>query len=1078
MRTSGESILGPLFTWAERCPDKLLFAFLDIDGHTTASYTYSQFIGRTTDIAAHVRHNLRVAPGDRVLLAYPPGLEVICAFFACVRLGLLPVPVYPPAGQGFRTSLERMNFIARDCGAAAVLTDRTYYWSIKVNQTRDRIATFKFSRDAVSRLPWVVTTDADANQSLDFPAVQADLLFLQYTSGSTSDPKGVMVSHRNLLDNCDAVVDHLPVGVSWLPQYHDMGLIGYYIFFALKGGTTYGFSPLDFIRRPALWLETISKVRGTASSAPNFAFEYCLRPGKLPPETFEGLDLSSLRFLMTAAEPVRAAVFRDFAARFEPYGLDPGSLFAAYGLAEFTLAVANYGRRFLQINRADLTHGTVKMAEPGADAVTLVSCGRPLGSTDIRIADDSEVPGGQIGEIWLRGASKCQGYWNRAELSKAVFEAELPGHPGTWLRTGDLGFMHGGELFVCGRKKDVIIVRGQNYHPQDIELLVEADPRVRKGGVAAFGHDDEGREKVVVVAELADPRALPDSRAVNSRVLKGLGVAVDSFVFIRARSIPKTSSGKIQRHLARRRFLEGKLEIVSQVAAGGGFDLAGPATLADAPGSAVRRDLGGFASMLGQLGLTGSETWTLGEAGLDSLGLVEFSHALQEQLVALGYGDLAGEADIQALQNIAICELTDLLADLAGATPLAQVRFKRALAELRQEHRSTTVEMMKRDARLRFDPGHLPRVPGATPPGILLTGGTGFFGPFLLASLLRQTDEDIHVLVRAQDEAHGKRRLLEGLADCLEGPVPTGWEGRIRPLCGDLGKVNLGLGTDRWTDLAESLGTIVHNGAVVHYLYDYSRMREANVGGTQEVVRLAMSHRPKVLNHISTTFIFGWSVQETLRERDTNMDLDLLDFGYSQSKWVSERVVQDAMARGLAARIFRPALIAPSVSGAGHNFDISIRLLAFMLNNRIGTTAQNQVSFSPADLAADNIVAISQIPESVGGTYHVTRDEFASMRDVLAIFGELTGQSFTHYPLEEFVPEVISRCGPDDLLFPLLEFFVRSIEKITAMEFKRYDNAQYRRFRDASRHGRADPPLTDVVQGILRYMRRKAIVSV
>ncbi|MBM3273631.1 MAG: thioester reductase domain-containing protein [Candidatus Sericytochromatia bacterium] len=1078
MRTSRESILGPLFRWADRCPDKLLFSFLDIDGRTAASYTYSQFIGRITDIAVHIRGNLRAAPGDRVLLAYPPGLEVICAFFACVRLGLVPVPVYPPAGHGFRTSLDRMNFIARDCGAAAVLTDRTYYWSIKVNQTRERIATFNFGRDAVSRLPWIVTTDADDGQSGDFPDVQADLLFLQYTSGSTSDPKGVMVSHRNILDNCDAVVDHLPVGVSWLPQYHDMGLIGYYIFFALKGGTTFGFSPLDFIRRPALWLETISKVRGTASSAPNFAFEYCQRPGKLPPETFEGLDLSSLRFLMTAAEPVRAGVFRDFAARFEPYGLDPRSLFAAYGLAEFTLAVANYGRRFLRIDREELARGAVKIAEPGSDAVTLVSCGRPLGSTEVKIVGGAEIPDGQVGEIWLRGASKCQGYWNRPELTRTVFEAELPGQPGTWLRTGDLGFLNGGELFICGRKKDVIIVRGQNYHPQDIELLVEADPRVRKGGVAAFGHDDDGREKVVVVAELADPKALPDSREVNSRVIRNLGLAVDAFVFIHARSIPKTSSGKIQRHLARRRFLEGKLEIVSQVAAGGALEPALSAGLCETSEPPGRRELGGFAAALAQLGLTGSEPWTLGESGLDSLGLVEFSQALQAQLAALGYGELADEADVGALQNIAISELTDLLADLAAANPLAQVRFKRALGDLRQEHRRATIEMMKRDSRLRFEPGHLPRVAGATPPGILLTGGTGFFGPFLLASLLRQTDEDILVLVRAGDDEHGKRRLVEGLADCLEGPLPAGWEGRIRPVCGDLAKVNLGLGTERWTDLAESLGTIVHNGAVVHYLFDYPRMRDANVGGTQEVVRLAMSHRPKALNHISTTFVFGWSVKETLLESDTNVDLDLLDFGYSQSKWVSERVVQDAMRRGLAARIFRPALIAPSVGGAGHNFDISIRLLAFMLNNRLGTTAQNQVSFSPADLAADNIVAISRIPESVGGTFHVTRDEYASMSDVLAIFGELTGQKFTNYPLQEFVPQVISRCGPDDLLFPLLEFFVRSIEKITAMEFKRYDNTEYRRFRDASPHGRADPPLADVVQGILRYMRRKAIVSV
>jgi acyl-CoA synthetase (AMP-forming)/AMP-acid ligase II len=264
------SILGPLHQWTERQPDTLLFAFLDGDGRTTESYTYAQFLQRTTDIASHISRTCPVAPGERVLLAYPPGIEMVCAFFACVRLGLIPVPVYPPTSQGFQAARDKTDFIARDCQAAAVLTSRAYYWSMKLNETRLNVATLSITRGYVSTLPWIISTDADQGARANFAEVHSNLLFLQYTSGSTSEPKGVMVSHGNILDNCDAVVDHRPVGVSWLPQYHDMGLIGYYLFFALKGGTTYGFSPVDFIRRPALWLETITKYRGTASSAPNF----------------------------------------------------------------------------------------------------------------------------------------------------------------------------------------------------------------------------------------------------------------------------------------------------------------------------------------------------------------------------------------------------------------------------------------------------------------------------------------------------------------------------------------------------------------------------------------------------------------------------------------------------------------------------------------------------------------------------------------------------------------------------------------------------------------------------------------
>lgn len=1070
------SILGRFYEWTERNPDQLLYAFLDIDGHTTESYSYAQFLQRTTEIASHIRRTYPMGPGERVILAYPPGVEMICAFFACVRLGLIPVPVYPPTGHGFQAALDKTDFIARDCQAAAVLTTRSYYWSMKLNETRNSVATLSLRRSKVSKLKWIISTDADRGARADFSDAHSDVLFLQYTSGSTSEPKGVMVTHANILENCEAVVDHRPIGVSWLPQYHDMGLIGYYIFFSLKGGTTYGFSPLDFIQRPALWLETISKYRGSASSAPNFAYEYCLRPGKVPAATLEHLDLSSLRFLMNAAEPVRAHVVRAFIEKFEPYGLNPKAFFSAYGLAEFTLAVSNYGKTIQAFDRAALRQHIVQPASPdaaAADTTTLVSCGRTLGATEVKIVDVTATPREaserRVGEIWIRGPSKCRGYWGRRELSAAIFEARLPGDlvdEPTWLRSGDMGFVRDGELYICGRSKDMLIVRGLNYYPQDIELLVEEDDCIRKGCVAAFACEGESRETLVVVAELKDRHRVPDARELNRRLLQELGVEAESFVFIEARSIPKTSSGKIVRHRVRERWLESRLTVLSQVDS----DVA-----ADNPGGEQPRD------WLRRFGLTGDETWTLRDAGFDSLKLVEFSMALEQQLEMHGDSDLSHAVDLRVLQKIAICELFDLLDQVAAAAPHAKLRFKRALSDLGREHRAVEAETMRRDTRLRFDVASLPMTAGAASAGVggvLLTGGTGFFGPFLLASLLEQSPDDIHVLVRANPgDAMG--RIREGLmsvsADGLS--CPEGWERRVHPVCGDLSAPNLGLTAATWRTLAESVHTIYHNGALVNYLLDYYAMREANVGGTNEVVRLAMSHRPKVLNHISSTFVFGWSVQETIAESDTNAAMDRLDFGYSQSKWVSEQVVREAMRQGLHARIFRPALLTPSVHGGGYNFDISIRLLAFMINHGISTTAQNQVSFTPADLAAGNIVAISRVPESVGATYHVTRDEYASMVDITTILGELTGETFRNYALPAFVPEVIKRCHPGDILFPLLEFLVRSVDNISAMEFKRYDNRHYRRMRDASPFGKADPPLHDVVLGMLRFMRKHGLVN-
>ena len=1076
-----QSILAPFYSWVDRNPDQLLYAFLDVEGRITEAYTYAQFKQRTADIAAYLRQTHPLKPGERVLLAYPPGVEMICAFFACVRLGLIPVPVYPPAGNGFQAALAKTDFIAKDCDAAAVLTDRSYYWSMRLNEMRHRVTSLSLKRSVATRLDWIVTNDAPVGGRVDFEDAHSSVLFLQYTSGSTSEPKGVMVSHQNILDNCFAVVDHRPIGVSWLPQYHDMGLIGYYLFFAMMGGTTYGFSPFDFIRRPALWLETITKYRGSASSAPNFAYEYCLRPDKVSDATLASLDLSSLRFLMTAAEPVRADTCRAFLRRFEPCGLDPQSFFAAYGLAEFTLAVANYGRVARAFDRSALTQNVVRPARaaaPPTEVTPLVSCGRPLGKTEIRIVDVAgesarQAAAGRVGEIWVRGPSKCAGYWGRPALSAGVFDARVPGDPENepgWLRTGDMGFLHDGEVFLCGRRKDMLIVRGQNYYPQDIEVIVEGDARIRKGCVAALTCEAEGRETLVVVAEVKDKRRLPDARELNLRLLQGLGLTASAIVFIEARTIPKTSSGKIARHLVRDRWLAGQLPVIDRV------DL--EAETQDWQGPEHR-------AWLARFGLRGDETWTLKDAGFDSIKLVEFSHALKLQLESEEHLDLAAAVDLRVLQKIAICELMELLDQVMAAAPHARLRFRRALSDLGEEHRALEAEMMRRDC-------HPERCEGSAFPGdiagtrdaraigngpILLTGATGFFGPFLLSSLLEQTGDDIYVIARGNGEA--MRRVGEGLRSTSPDgeSMPVGWERRVKLLHGDLSAPKLGLRENEWRDLADRVATIYHSGAQVNYLNDYPTMRGANVGGTNEVIRLATSQRAKVLNHVSTTFVFGWSAKETLFETDSNAEMQYLDFGYSQSKWVSEQVVLDAMRHGLDARIFRPALLTPSVHGGGDNFDISIRLLSFMIAHGISTTARNQVSFSPADRAADNIVAVSRIPESLGGTYHVTRDEYATLADITEIMGQITGREFRYFPLRDFVPEVIQRCRPGDILFPLLEFLVRSVDNIAAMEFKRYDNSGYRRFRDQSPFGKPDLPLEDVVHGILRFMRRRGLVE-
>jgi thioester reductase-like protein len=1076
-----DSILDKLDSLGDQHPQRLLYSYIDVNGHPIGGYSYEAFLRRTKVIAGHLRKGHGFHSQDRLLLAYPPGLEMICAFFGCVRAGLIPVPVYPPSSRDFQSALYKMVHIAKDCQAAGILTSKEYLGSLKTNLARSGVSACGVDVDYVSGLRWVVTEDfVDMISDETFNGA-SQILFLQYTSGSTRDPKGVMVTHENILHNCPLVIDHdAPVVVSWLPQYHDMGLIGCYLYPALTGGSTYGFAPTDFIQRPTLWFDAIKTYGASASAAPNFAYDYCLRAGRLSKESLENCDLSSLRLLMVAAEPVKPDTYTRFLQAFQPYGLRSESFFVAYGLAENTLAVSLRGRNIISVNKNAVALGkarmTTEVSEIGA-ATQIVSCGIPLPGLTVKIVDPEKhvaLEPGRIGEIWIAGGSKCLGCWNDPELTYKLFHARLvddsPYDDG-YLRTGDMGFFHDGELFVCGRIKDMIILRGQNYYPQDIEAVVEkASGLVRANCVAAFQINEDTEPALAIVAEVRNPKALPDALKIAAAVRNYLNVEVALISFIAPRAIPRTSSGKIMRHKTKHMWLTGQFTVLSEFSREKDD---GPSS--DCVGQSP------FDVLKARYNLTGRESYNLVEAGLDSMDLVVFMHEIKELLKNKDADMLARQVDISLIQRVSVAELFQLAEQLERAPEEALGPLRQTLAAFREEQRAAEQRMMKNDAKLIFEPpalAPLPEVPVLN--NVLLTGGTGFIGPFLVKSLLEQTDAKVHVLVRASDEHQGKQRLraaMESMGSC-PAELMQMFESRVIPVCGDLGQKELALTREAWDFLANEIDTVFHNGATVNYLLNYDRMRDANVLGTNEVLRLAFEGQAKSFNLVSTTFIFGWAVKKVLYETDFNENMELLDFGYSQSKWVSEQVVMDARRQGLPARIFRPALVSPSIAGGGNNFDIAVRLVAFMVNHGIGVDALNQVSFVPADITANNIVAIATTPGTENKTYHVVRDDYANMLDITGLITKATGRQFEVFSLPDFVPELIRRCRKEDLLFPLLDFLVNSVDNISAMEFKRYESSCYQAARDASEFGKPDPSLEDTVNGILKFMHRKGIISV
>src|ERR1700729_1087172 len=1080
------SILGRLDRLADEHPDKLLYSYLDVNGDPLESYTYASFLRRTKAIAAHLRKDGRFAAQDRLLLAYPAGLEMICAFFGCVRAGLIPVPVYPPSSRGFQSALYKMVHIAKDCQAAGILTSRDYQASLKTNLARSGVAASGIDVDYISGLPWIATEDF-VDAIADRPtADHSNILFLQYTSGSTMEPKGVIVSHENILSTAPLVIDHTePVVVSWLPQYHDMGLIGCYLYPALRGGTTYGFAPMDFIQRPILWFDAITTYQATATAAPNFAYDYCLRAGRLSRESLEACDLTSLRVLMCAAEPVKADTYTRFLEAFQSYGLKCESFYVAYGLAENTLAVSLGGRNIVSVNKRALALGKARMITEVSEidgATQIVSCGIPLPGIDVKIVDPEghfALKPGQIGEIWVAGSGKGQGYWNNPELTLKQFRARLvddtPYDDG-YLRTGDIGFLHDGERYVCGRIKDMIILRGQNYYPQDIENVVEKSSNlIRHNCVVAFQIQEDSEPALAIVAEVKNPKSLPEARKIAAAARNYLNVEVAVISLIAPRAIPRTSSGKIMRHKTKQMWLQGQFAVLSDFSRE--KDAGNCGSISDMHST--------FAELKARYNLTGQESYNLVEAGLDSLDLVVFMHELKELLKDKGAELLARQVDIGVIQRVSVAELFELAEQLEHAPEEALVHLRHSLASFREEQRAAEKEMMRNDRKLIFEPPVPEPMPEIAkkipvPKQVLLTGGTGFIGPFLIKSLLEQTRAKIYVLVRCSDEKQGKQRLRAAMASM--GPCGAGlmevFESHGIPVSGDLGQPKLGLSHEVWDFLASEIDTVFHNGATVNYLFNYDLMRDANVLGTNEVLRLAFEGRPKEFNYVSTTFVFGWAVKSVLYETDLNENMELLDFGYSQSKWVAEQVVVDARNRGLSARIFRPALVSPSVTGGGNNFDIAVRLVAFMVNHGVGVDTLNQVSFVPADIVANNIVAISTTPGTANMTYHVTRDDYSNMMDITGLITKATGRQFETFRLPDFVPELIRRCRKEDLLFPLLDFLVGSVDNISAMEFKRYDSSSYQKARDASVWGKPDPSLEDTVNGILKFMYRKGIISV
>lgn len=548
-------------------PDATLFTFVDDDGADAMSLTHREAYEAGAAVARALRERLGVRPGAAVLLVFPPSGDFVAALIGCLLAGAVAVPVAPPDPLRPGEDLERFARAAADCGARVALTSGAYHRARMVGRLRGLVV-----RPTV---PWPDLTwhsvDASRRERAGAPptAGEGDVAVLQYTSGSTSDPKGVMITHGNLEHQLACNAEDLGLtaasrSVLWVPHFHDFGLISG-ISSALYGnGRLWLLSPLAFVRRPAVWFDVMSRVRATHTAAPTFAYDLAVR--KTTPAQRRRWDLRDLAVAMCAAEPISPKTARAFVDAFADAGLRRDAFCPAYGLAEHTVGVTVGGRAVARVSR-DALERERRATTPrdDGDAREFVGCGRPSRGVSVRIVDPERcvaLGDDVVGEVWVDSPSKALGYFRREADTRETFRAGLDGE-GAWLRTGDLGFVREGELFVCGRRKDLLILRGRNLHPQDVEDTARgAHDAVRPGGVAAFTVEgDDGAEALVLVVEVraeAESQAAAVARAVRARVAEHHHAACQVVVVARAGSVPRTTSGKVRRSAARAAFVRGE----------------------------------------------------------------------------------------------------------------------------------------------------------------------------------------------------------------------------------------------------------------------------------------------------------------------------------------------------------------------------------------------------------------------------------------------------------------------------------------------------------------------------------------
>jgi thioester reductase-like protein len=984
---------------AQMQPDSLSHVFIDnVDGYQHR-LTYGDIDRRARAIAAR----LQAINARRVLLIYPHGPSFFLAFMACWYSGATPIPVFPPQS---RRGMARVEAILRDCSATHVLSS---------SDLMAKVQPWFHEAKTGAGLQWLDTDSVPDSEAADWRHHSIDPqqpAFFQYTSGSTGNPKGVVVSHANLMANEAMITQGFSHNkesrsFSWLPFYHDMGLIGPLFNPIYVGYRSYHIPPQAFIRDPMEWLRGISKFRASTSGGPNFAYDLCVR--KATPETNAGLDLSCWQVAFNGAEPVRAGTLDRFQKALAPYGFSSSAWLPCYGMAEATLFISG-GRRPSPVFKQH-------------EGKTHVSCGRSWDDCEVLVVDPNTrrpLADGVTGELWLTGSNIAQGYWNQPEETSLYFQAQLEQGGSTYLRTGDLGFVDQGEVYVTGRLKDLIILRGRNLYPQDLEQVAqEAHSALRFDGGAAFVQEADNGEALVLVQEVERSQirgldVIQVFAAIREAHWDTFQIQVDELVLVKPGSIPTTTSGKVRRRACQEVLTAGKLPVIARERRETLTETLPEAGVAGSPPRQrldkdfkrlqetdrypflleyLRRQIGWC------LKLPVTEVppdMALDRLGLDSVTSVEVMNRIERDFgLRLGADFLYRSPSLQELA-------VGIMAHLQQQSPPMVEQVVLKLAD---------------EVKLPEDWSPADEIADCWPPRqILLTGATGYLGAYLLAELLARTDCEIYCLVRAEnDEAAFARLRRNAEYYGLSTELPAE---RIRPLVGDIALPCLGLDEALYRRLTLQMDAVLSAGAHVDFTLPYSELRASNVFGTMEMLRFAAAGRRKPLHFVSTLGLLMSNTRSDNRPAIESWPPDCegesLVNGYEQSKWVAEHILNLAADRGMPIAVYRPGLLTgDSISGRFVNTDQFIaRFLKSSIQLGCIPELDNSIEMLPVDFSAQVIVAGLQNPSSLGKAFHIRHPEPLVIAEVVEVL-RAKGYAMDIVPYAKWQQRVLAAIDDD-----------------------------------------------------------------